>query len=259
MSDKSSTPAEREEEDDPVDVWQRAYGDPLLNALKWIAHWRFEERPDIPRELTYQEFSFRAHGYLWFDAGCYRMSSGIAEAIAKMGEPGFLRATGGDKTNANKGPIPRLNYELACHIARTNEQSGGPIPECLRKFSSSDNGDLLRERGGDLEKLLLFKTLSWWAVDRAARLEIQVDRNREPAVGRAGFGRETAAELVSGLFSQAGLGHFTKNSVIEAWEPHKHTGSNDRKLTIKSNYPIYVIRFEEVDKLIGLLPTFLEE
>lgn len=240
--------------------WRKRYGDPLLNALRWIAHWRLEARSEEPRELTYQEFEFRARGYLSFDGKLYQMVEGLPETVATMATPGLLRSTSNTEMDTDFGPVPRLNYELAQHIMRTNLSAGVALPKLLQAFSDDNAPDLRRPRGRDQEEKRLFRTLAWWGVDRGVNLGLRVTVNRSPAPRRAAKTQKTAVELVFDMFQRAGLGNnFTRNSIVAAWEAHRHQGANDRKLAERANTAVYRRRFEEMDKLLRMLPPFPED
>lgn len=235
--------------------WKNEYGEPLLNALCWIARWRMEAREDKPREITYQEFYFRVKGALRFDGRGYQMEIGVAEVIAEMGSPGLLRATSSTELDSDLGPIPRLNYELARHVARTNSAAGIELPSRLRAFNAPVAKELKRGRGRDLEDLLLFRTLAWWGVDRAVKLGLHADKTRERAEKTRKDLPRPAAQLVADAFAGAGLGAlFTYNSVVSAWEAHRHEGADDRKHMVKSQRQAIQRRFREIDELLAELP-----
>ncbi len=237
---------------DPVGLWQEIVGDPLINALKWIDLWRKEATGGRTRELTYQEFCFRANGHLTFDGKVYRLTEGLAEVIAQMGSEGLIRADSKTALAKNLVPVPALHYELARHIARTNRAVGLELPKSLRVYADDTAQDLQRGKGGDQEKRILFRHLAWWATDRAVKLGLKVDRSRA-----SNEATQCAAQLVADAFFAASLGNeFTYNSVIAAWEAHRHTGSDQRKLKIKIHNAAYQRHFFELDELVGKLSLF---
>lgn len=253
MPDRVSSSSKALPDLDTVALWEEQYGKPLLNALAWIVHWR-EEARDEPREVTFQEFHFRAIGALSYDGTKYHMEEGVAETIAQMGTPGLLRAASDTAVDAELGPVPRLDYEFARHVARVNLIEDGELPSCLRAFASPAAVNLKRPKGPDPESRLLLKVLAWWGVDRAVRLGLLATTNRIPAANRAEGNLPCATNLVAALFLKAGLGQITANSVVDAWEAHRHEGSSKRKLTIKSHAQAFARRFHELDELIIKLP-----
>lgn len=86
---------------------------------------------------------------------------------------------------------------------------------------------------------------------------MNVTVNRSPASKSAESEQKTAAELVFKVFQKAGLGNYiTLNSIVDVWQAHRHQGKDDRKLSEKSQTQVYHRRFEEIDEMIGKLPTF---
>src|SRR6056297_3516315 len=123
--------------EDPVAKWWVECGNPLKNALRWIAVWRLEARDGNPREITYQEFDLRCTGHLVFDGEAYVMGEGVAEqVIARLGRPGLAHVMEATGTHADLELVSRLHYELACHIATTNKMAGRQLPEALVPFAT---------------------------------------------------------------------------------------------------------------------------
>lgn len=241
----------------PVASWKETYGKPLINALRWIEAWRKEARDGLPREITYQELMWRCSGDLLFDGHAYVMAEGVAQTIARMGTPGLLRVTSATELDDTLGPLPRLDYELACHIARTNRVAGRSLERCLEPFASELARQARRPRGRDEEALLLTRALARWGVDRAIGLGLaqgrtRAEKARKPRSDRA----PSATELAVACFATAGWGHITYNMVNEAWQAHRHRGSDDRKLSVKSHAAAVELRFKELDSILKQLPEF---
>jgi hypothetical protein len=257
MDKEGSPPQERDHAKGPVTEWKQKYGEPLENALRWIARWRMEARCGVPREITYQEFYFRATGALTFDGDAYVMSDGVADVIANSGMPGLLWVSRSPKSNSDFGTIPRLSYELARHIVRTNKAANVQLPECLQPFAEILTEELPRGRGGDNENRILFRTLACWGVSRAVKFGLKPGKNRFEAIRPHKQKTLSGAELVADVFCSSGLGHFgTYNSINEAWQALRHEGKNQRKLAVKSNADVYEYRFYEIDEQIKGLPPY---
>ncbi|NKX44880.1 hypothetical protein [Roseicyclus persicicus] len=245
--------------DDRIAIWQETYGQYLANALRWLEVWRFEARGDGPRELTYQELKWRCGGDLSFDGEAYAMSNGVAEVIAHMGTPGLLQVASATELDEVLGPLPRLDYELACQIAGTNKAAGRKLPRCLEPFAGELARQAKRPRGRDEEALLLTRTLARWGVDRAVGLGLAQGRTRsDKARNPRGDRAPCATELVVSCFVSAGWTHITYNMVNEAWQAQRHRGNDGRKLTVKSHAPVHTLRFSELDQLLKQLPEFAQ-
>jgi hypothetical protein len=269
MSDDQSGPPPEAEHGDPVAAWWETCGHPLQNALCWVEKWRHEAREREPRDITYQEFAFRCAGHLVFDGEAYVLADGLSEVIAEMGAEGLMRVTSATETEKSLGPVPRLHYELACHIAQTNRRAGRDLHRSLVPFASAMATPVKRGRGRSLEDIQLFRTLAWWAVDRGVQLGLKAGKTRERSVQRPRKNTKPVIELTSECFQQSPVHWGTYDNVNEAWqahrtkEPEKPEKPKRRRLKLKPwmlklqlNAPVYERRFDDIDDLVVQLPQY---
>jgi hypothetical protein len=241
MSDDQAGPPPVAKHGDPVAVWWETCGHPLRNALCWVEKWRHEAREDDPREITYQEFAFRCARHLVFVGEAYVLADGLSEVIAEMGTEGLKRVISATETEKNFGPVPRLNYELACHIAQTNQRAGRDLHRSLVPFASTIATPVKRGRGRSLEDIHLFRTLAWWAVDRGVKLRLKPGKTRERSAQRPKKNKKTksAIELTSECFQQSPVHWGSYDNVNEAWQAHRHKKQKSWMLKLKLNAPVY--------------------